>query len=230
MLQQTFRIFAHRGASGYEPENTLRAVQKALDLGAKWIEVDVQKRENELIVFHDLRLERTTNDQGFIWEYSVEKLRTLDAGKGERIPLLQEVMDLIQGKAGINIELKSPDMASSIVKFLESLVYQGKWQWEDILVSSFHHIELQKIKTLQPKIPTGALCVGVPLYSARFAEELKCSSLHLALDFVTPEIVKDAHTRGVSVYVFTVNDLETLAFVKSLDVDGVFTDFPDRLL
>lgn len=147
--------------------------------------------------------------------------------KRERIPLLQELMDLIQGKAGINIELKSPDMASSIVKFLESLVYPGKWQWKNILVSSFHHIELQKIKTLQPKIPTGALCIGVPLYSARFAEELKCSSLPLALDFVTPEIVKDAHTRGVSVYVFTVNDLETLAFVKSLDVDGVFTDFPD---
>lgn len=228
MPNPSFRIFAHRGASGYEPENTLRAIQKALDLGAQWIEVDVQLVENEPIVFHDLRLERTTNGQGFVWEHPLEKLRSLDAGKGERIPLLQEVMDLIQGKAGINIELKSPNLALPIVRFLESLVEQGKWQWKDILVSSFYHIELQKVKTLQPKILTGALCVGVPLHYARFAQELKCTSLHLALDFVTPEIINDSHARGLSVYVFTVNDLKTLTFVKSLGVDGIFTDYPDR--
>ncbi len=229
MPNSCFRTFAHRGASGYEPENTLRAIQKALDLDARWIEVDVQLVENELVVFHDLRLERTTNGQGFVWEHSLEKLRTLDAGKGERIPLLKEVMDLIRGKAGINIELKTPNLALPIVRFLESFVDRGKWQWEDILISSFHHIELQKVKALQPKIFTGALCVGVPLHYARFTEELQCTSLHLALDFLTPEIVKDAHARGLSVYVFTVNDLETLAFVKSLDVDGVFTDYPDRI-
>lgn len=206
MPKSSFRIFAHRGASGYEPENTLRAIQKALDLGAKWIEVDVQKVEDELIVFHDLRLERTTNGQGFVWEHSLEKLRTLDAGKGERIPLLREVMDLIQGKACINIELKSPNLSLPIVEFLTPIVQQGKWQWEHILVSSFHHTELHKIKTLQPNLFTGALCVGVPLHYARFTEELQCTSLHLALDFVTPEIVKDAHARGLSVYVFTVND------------------------
>jgi len=229
MSNPPFRIFAHRGASGYEPENTLRAIQKALDLGAEWIEVDVQKVENELIVFHDLRLERTTNGQGFIWEHSFEKLRTLDAGKGERIPLLSEVMELVQGRAKINIELKGQNTALPVVQCLDAFVKQGQWKWEDILISSFYHMELQKIKTLQPLIPTGALCVGVPLHYARFAKELQCTSLHLALDFVTPEIVEDAHARGLSVYVFTVNDLKTLHFVKSLKVDGVFTDYPDRI-
>jgi glycerophosphoryl diester phosphodiesterase len=87
--------FGHRGAAGYAPENTLASVEKAISLGADWVEVDVYAVENELVVIHDDRLERTTNGSGYIIEQSLEYLRSLDAGEGEKIPFLREIFDLV---------------------------------------------------------------------------------------------------------------------------------------
>ena len=93
-------IIGHRGAMGYEPENTLRSFQKALDLGVDMIEFDVHLcKSGELVVFHDEKVNRTTNGQGYIAQKSLEKLKELDAGQGEKIPTLEEVLDLVKGKA-----------------------------------------------------------------------------------------------------------------------------------
>ncbi|MDP8287373.1 MAG: glycerophosphodiester phosphodiesterase family protein, partial [Candidatus Electryonea clarkiae] len=134
--------FAHRGACGYEPENTLRAFRKALDLGAKWIELDVYPIENELVIIHDLRLERTTNGSGFIWKHNLDYLRSLDAGKGEKIPLLSEVFDLMSPEIGINIELKWHGSAELVARFLQHHFSSNELKSERFLVSSFIHAEL----------------------------------------------------------------------------------------
>jgi glycerophosphoryl diester phosphodiesterase len=104
-----FICFAHRGASGHEPENTLAAAVKAVDLGAHWIEVDVYALKTELIVIHDDRIERTTNGAGYVMEKTLDYLQSLDAGKGQRIPTLREVFDAVDRRSGINVELKGSE-------------------------------------------------------------------------------------------------------------------------
>jgi len=221
--------FAHRGARGYEPENTLLAFQRAIDLGANWIELDVFPVDDELVVIHNLRLEHTTNGYGFVWKQKIDYLRSLDAGKGERIPLLSEVFDLAGNKIGINIELKWPGTAERVAKFLNERIDGNTLDVKKILVSSFLHAELLAFKKLMPGIKTGALTGELPLDLARFAEILGAYSVHPTIEFISRDFVRDAHRRGMKVFVYTVNHPEELQWMAELGVDGVFTDFPDRI-
>lgn len=221
--------FAHRGARGHEPENTLRAFGRALELGARWIELDVYAVEDELVVFHDLRLERTTNGSGFVQRQTLAQLRALDAGKGESIPLLGEVFDLVGPATGVNIEMKGFGAAEPVARFLRQRLDDGSARPERCLVSSFDHGELSTFRQLMPEVRTGALTASIPLDLARFAEELGAYSVHAALDSVSGDFVRDAHRRGLKVFVYTVNHPEELAWMNELGVDGVFTDFPDRI-
>lgn len=219
--------FAHRGASGYEPENTLSAVETAITLGADWIEIDVYVVERELVVFHDQRLERTTNGTGLIMEQSLEYIRSLDAGNGQRIPILQEVLNLVSHRAGINIELKGPGTADPTVSLINDYIRKEKWSCEEFLISSFNHHELARVHYLEPSIKTGVLIVGIPIGYARFAQELGAYSVHCDLDYITEAFVQDAHARSLKVFVFTVNNQNDLARMKELGVDGVFTNYPE---
>ncbi len=222
--------FAHRGARGYEPENTLLSFRKAMELHAEWIELDVYPVEGELVIIHDLRLERTTNGAGFIWKQSLEYLRSLDAGKGEKIPLLPEVFDLLDRNMGINIELKWPGTAELVATFLEERLNAEIIHEEQLLVSSFIHAELQKFKQLLPSIRIGALTGDLPLGLATFADTLNAYSVHPTIEFISQDFVDDAHKRGLKVYVYTVNHPEELAWMVELGVDGIFTDYPDRMM
>jgi glycerophosphoryl diester phosphodiesterase len=221
--------FGHRGASGYAPENTLVSLEKAISLGADWVEVDVHSVENELVVFHDDRLERTTNGRGYVIEQSLEYLRSLDAGRGEKIPFLREVFDLVNRRAGINIELKGAATAAPVAALIERYIKNQRRKYEDFLVSSFNHHELRAIKKINPRIQTGALMIALPLDYARFAQALKSYSVHPSIEFIDQAFVDDAHRRGLKVYVFTVNHADDLAKMQVLGVDGIFTDYPDIL-
>ena len=219
----------HRGAMGYEPENTLLSVEKALALGTSWIEVDVYVVEGRLIVFHDQRLERTTNGKGYVVEQTFRYLRSLDAGKGQKIPTLNEVFDLVERRAGINVELKGYETVEPVTRLIKDYISNG-WSYEQILVSSFKHHKLKKMTDLEPRIRIGALLGGIPLHYAAFAEELGAFSVHLAHDFITNEFVEDAHRRGLKVFVFTVNHPDDIIKMCDLGVDGVFTNYPDRVI
>ncbi len=133
----------HRGAKGHAPENTLLSIQKAISLGAHWIEIDVYVVENELIVIHDNRLERTTNGIGYTSEQKLSYLRSLDAGQGQQLPTLREVFDMVNRAVGINVEIKGFHTAEKLVQLIEEYIYQG-WTYQDILISSFNHYELNK--------------------------------------------------------------------------------------
>lgn len=219
----------HRGAMGHAPENTLASIRKALEMGCPCMEIDVYHVDEHLVVFHDDRLERTTNGSGYLCESSFDYLRSLDAGDGEKIPTLEEVCLEIDSKACLNIELKGPDTAVPVARLITRFVDNG-WDINRFLVSSFHHRELQVMKQLNPGIRLGALVKGIPVDDARFADELGAYSVHPALEFVDQRFVDDAHKRGMRVYVYLVDHPEDLVRMQKIGVDGVFTAFPERVL
>jgi glycerophosphoryl diester phosphodiesterase len=227
-----FLCIAHRGAMGHAPQNTLAAVSKALELGAPWIEIDVYQVDGQLVVFHDDRLDDLTNGCGYITEQSFAYLRSLEVlNSGQGIPTLEEVYVLVDGQAGLNIELKGAGTAAPVCDFInKQLAANAKRTTEQFLISSFNHRELQQVRQLNPALRLGALHCSLPVDNARFAEQLGAYSLHSSLEFVDQELVDDAHQRGLKVYVYTVNHPDDIARMRQLGVDGVFTNYPERVL
>jgi glycerophosphoryl diester phosphodiesterase len=221
--------FAHRGASGHEPENTLSAVEKAIDLGADWIEVDVYAVERELIVIHDERLDRTTNGTGLVMDTTLEYLRSLDAGKGQRVPTLREVFDCVDRRAGINVELKGSETAGLVVSLINEYVTAWKWRRDQFIVSSFHRRELGRVKKLDSNIRIGIVIGSFHRPYKKFVTQFTTHSVHPRIDLVNADFVQSAHERGLKVFVYTVNHPEDIARMAAMGVDGIFTDFPERV-
>lgn len=219
----------HRGAKGYAPENTLLAIEKAIDLGVDAVEIDVRFVEQELLVIHDHRLERTTNGIGYLEEHGLDYLHSLDAGWGQHIPTLREVLDVIDARVMVNIELKGSDTAPLVASTIDEYVQCHQWQPEQFLVSSFDHLQLRQLAAISPETRLGALFCGVPLNLAEDATTLGAYSVHMSLDFIDPAFIVDAQHRGFKVYVYTVNHPEDIERMFSLNVDGVFSDYPDRV-
>jgi len=221
-----FICFAHRGASGHAPENTLMAIRKALEMGAPWIEVDVYSAQGELVVIHDRQLNRTTNGTGDVTLSSLSYIRSLDAGKGEKIPFLQEVFDTVSGCAGINIELKGEDTAGPVAKLIGVYVAQGKLDYDQVLVSSFDPRLLLAVRSQDAQIPIGVLVEKIIPETVPFAEQIGAFSIHPHHRAVTAEFVDEAHRRRMKVFVYTVNRADAVRKMKRLGVDGVFTNYP----
>jgi len=228
-LPEDFTIFAHRGASGYEPENTLRAFRRALALGARWLELDVYAVAGELVVIHDATLERTTNGSGCVMDKTLADLRALDAGGGEKIPLLREVLALLGKDAGVNIELKGPATAIPVAELIAAHLKRSALAPEQFLVSAFDHGALQTFRNLLPRIRIAPLVRGVPRDYARGAAALGAYAVHAARPAATARFIADARRRGLKFHVFTVNTREELEKMLARGVDGVFTDYPDIL-
>jgi len=224
-----FIRIGHRGAAGYEPENTLRSFRRALEIGVDVVEFDVYScRSGELVVIHDDRVDRTTNGRGYVTDLTFDELRRLDAGKGERIPLLEEVLDCVDRKAAVNIELKGEKTAAPVSAVVKSYLKKG-WLEEHFIVSSFNHYELVEFRRLMPSIRTGALITAIPIGYAEFGERLGAWSVNPSMEFIDKAFVDDAHRRGLKVLVFTPDIPEDIARMKTLGVDGAFSNFPDRL-
>lgn len=220
----------HRGAAGYEPENTLRSFRKAVKLGVDMVELDVHlSKTGDLVVIHDETVDRTTNGNGAVGTITLSELKMLDAGSGERIPTLPEVLDAIGRQTRVNIELKSRDTAEPVMRLIEAYIYEKKWGYDNFLVSSFDHHAIARLHYLNPHIQTGAILVGIPIHYAQFAQEAGASSVHLSCEYISAEFVSDAHKRKMRVFTFTVNAGDEAERMRGLGVDGVFSDFPDRV-
>lgn len=222
------QIIAHRGASGLAPENTLKAMAVAIELGAGAIELDVQWADGELWVFHDRRLERCTDGHGVLTEQSTAYLMSLDAGQGESIPSLWQVMTLIAGRCELHIELKGTHTAEAVAALTRRAEAELGFTPAHWVVSSFHHPELARFKALRPELRIGALTANLPLQLAEFAERLGAWSLNCDVDFVDAELVADAHQRGLKVLVYTVDEVSDRDTLAAMGVDGIFTNRPDR--
>ena len=222
-------IIGHRGARGLAPENTLSSFQKAIDCAVDAVELDVYAIEGRLLVIHGGRLEYTTAGQGRILDHTVAELREIDAGNGQKIPFLEEVLDLIDKKLDVNVELKGPGSAGVACKIISKYVKEKGWSWNNFLISSFDHHMLAEAKHLLPKVPRGALYANVPLHFGQGTELIEPIAINLGLDFVRQEFVDDAHRRSCNVYVYTVNHVDDARDLQAMGVDGIFTDYPDRM-
>lgn len=217
----TFLCIAHRGASGHAPENTLKAFQLAIEMGCPWIELDVYHVDGELVVIHDEDVRRTTNGRGTVMGLGFAKLRELDAGAGEKIPTLQEVLDLCVGRVAINVELKGPDTAAPVSELLRTALSNG-WQADQFMISSFDHKELAKA---DPQFKRGALFHKATDYYGK-AKALSATHINLAQRLATKEAIDLGHKYGFQVLVYTVNTRNEMQAMKNIGADGVFTNYP----
>jgi len=218
----------HRGAKGYFPENTLLSINKAIELGADWVEIDVRWLDGEIIVFHDAHVDRTTHGSGLLQNYSFEELRRLDAGSGESIPTLKEVIQEIDGRVGLVIELKSLTVAKPVAELLKQFS-DNDWKNKKLLVSSFNMSALRWVFEISPNIQLGVLVKQNIETGFDWAAKLKAHSLHVSLTVISREIVNKAHFLGLKVYVYTVNEPNDIKLMQDMGVDGVFCDYPDRV-
>ncbi len=221
-------IFAHRGASGVEPENTLRSIRTAIAAEVDGIEIDIHEVDGKLFVIHDRWLHRTTSGHGQIFNYDYQYLRSLDAGDGEVIPTLDEVLKLIAGKCTINIELKAVRNLTLLFSCIDDAIKSTELLSNDVLFSSFNHRLLHAIHQQRSDFAIGALTACYPLDYAKFAEQLNAYSVHLDVDFISEHFVADAHKRGLKVFVYTVDELEDINAMKHLGVDGIFSNYPTK--
>jgi len=232
------RLIAHRGASGLAPENTLAAFQLALEQGATAVEFDVhQAADKELVVIHDEDLRRTAGRPEHIRDLSWQELCRFDVGSwfdgrfaAERVPRLDEVLDLIGKKAEVHLEIKRgsrcyPGIEGRVVGTL-----RRRRALKACVVSSFDHQALNAVRELEPRLRLGYLLGETPWKEAE--EEMKAlraESLNLGRQQVSAVRVTSSHRRHLKVLVYTVNDAAEARRLKGMGVDGVFSNFP-RLL
>ena len=222
------KVIAHRGASGHEPENTLLAIQTAMDMQVDAIEIDVHLADGELMVIHDRWLDKTTNGHGRVSDKALAELKQLDAGKGQKIPTLWEVLVLVDGRCDLNIELKSEKTVKPLVDTLYRAIDELGFRQLQFVISSFNHHLLKEIKTSDPAWRVGALTASRPLDYAAFAQKLHAYSIHMDVDFVDRAFVTDAHKRGLKVFVYTVDHERDIQDLMDMNVDGIFTNYPTR--
>jgi glycerophosphoryl diester phosphodiesterase len=221
-------VFAHRGASAQAPENTLLAVDQALTQQSDGIEIDIFQLGNELVVIHDRWVHRTTNGDGLLTDYTLAQLQRLDAGQGQVIPTLWQVLKRVQGQCLMNIEVKGVEDVSLVSACIDRAVRELNFKSEQFIVSSFNHHLLLAFKNIAPAIKIGALTGSNPIDHACFAQELQAYSVNVDVSFVSQAFVKDAHNRGLKMYVFTVDEPEDLLRLQTWGVDGVFSNGPAR--
>ncbi|MFH0819446.1 MAG: glycerophosphodiester phosphodiesterase family protein [bacterium] len=223
-------IIGHRGAMGSEPENTLRSFKKAVELGADGVELDVYlSRDKELVVIHNNYVGLTTNSHGLIERMTLAEIKKLDAGRGEQVPTLEEVIDsLVPKNFIINIELKG---VGTVVPTVE-LVEQKKIT-DRVIISSFLHSQVKIVKRLNPQIKTALLARKLPLRIAKFlrlAKIYKADGFHIRKNFLRKRHLKAAQENGLYVWVWTANGPREIKKFKNWGVDGIITNYPDRAL
>jgi glycerophosphoryl diester phosphodiesterase len=229
-------VFAHRGASAYAPENTLVAFELAARQGAPAIEFDVKlSSDRKVIIIHDQTLNRTTNGSGAVTKHSLAALRELDAGswkaseyQGEKIPLLDEVLEAVGRKVLINIELTNyATPFDGLVQEVAELVKKHALQ-ERIIFSSFYFPNLMAAHRLLPTVPCAQLILdgGAGWLQRLAARFIELDAEHPYTTDVDEALVTRAHNRGRRVHVWTVNDPADMRRLRSCEVDGIFTDDP----
>jgi glycerophosphoryl diester phosphodiesterase len=218
-------VIGHRGAMGYCPENTLLSFQRAVDLGADWVELDVHRsRDGVLVVIHDETLERTTNGTGWVADHTLAELQRLDAGQGQRIPTLDDVLDWArQHGVGVDIEVKNapPEAVIDAVRRAGLL--------DKVLISSFDHPLVQRTGRLEPRLPVGLLYAHRAIDPVQMAHAAGASMLLPQWPYVVAEDVEAIHAAGLQVGTWATSDPAALAALVGMGVDAIATNHPDVL-
>jgi len=238
ILNRSLNI-AHRGFSGKYPENTMKAFEEAVKVGCDGIETDLHlTKDNIIVICHDEKLDRTTNSTGFIKDYDYKDLSKFDAGvrygeafTNEKIPTLDELFDYVKDKnLLINLELKN-----NIFKYagLEEKVIKKIYEYklvENVILSSFNHYSMVKVKEINPDIKTGLLYNATIYKVHEYAKKLQANAVHPFFPAVQDiNIVKQIKDSGIRINAYTVNEEEYMVKLMDLGIDGIITNFPDKL-
>jgi glycerophosphoryl diester phosphodiesterase len=222
---KAYKIVAHAGGAAYEPENTIRAIRRAIELRADMSEVDVHStRDGHLVVIHDAEVDRTTNGKGIVREMSIQEIRKLDAGKGEKIPTLQEVLRVAKNTIGVMIEVKAIGIEKPLLELIRS-----EGMSNQVIVTSFMSDVVRKIRELESKMSTGQIFSWKIPNIAKKAVELKTSIMVPAFELVTKEMVRELHEISIPVYAWTVDDRRVGESLVEIGVDGIITNKPDLM-
>jgi glycerophosphoryl diester phosphodiesterase len=194
------------------------------------VELDVRVcKTGEAMVIHDDALERTTDGKGPVREKTLAELRMLDAGKGERIPLLDEALDVLCGNTVVNIELKEAAAVRPVSRILRRYRGERSGSGCDVLVSSFDGSELSAFRKLDPETRIGILIEEFPAGLFEFARQIGAYSVNPFYEIANRELVDRAHHEGIKVFVWTADSPEEIDRLKKLGVDGICSNFPDRI-
>lgn len=210
----------HRGAKGHLHENTLASFEKAIALGVDMIELDVWLSSDKMpMVIHDETIDRTTSKTGLVTDYSAKELRHLG------IPTLRDVFKLVDNRCEINVEIKTFSATQSVL----DLIAKSSFDQSKILISSFDWNALQEVRFHDEDVRIGVLSETDLDLAMAFAKFIKAEAIHPYYHLLTAENVEKIKEKGFKVFPWTINEPEDITFVKSLEVDGIITDFPERL-
>ena len=230
-------IIGHRGARGYIAENTLESIQKALDLNVDGEEIDVyQCAAGEIVVFHDSNLNRLTGNKGFIEKTNFDELNTILVKGNYKIPTLGQVLELIAGSVLLNIELKGKNTAILTAAILKKYLQNSQSDIKNYIVSSDNWNELTLFKNQNTGIPIGVLSHTSLLLQKELndiiekGKELNAVAIHPKFSLLSKRAIDRMHSSGFLVYSWTINRPKDVKRAIQLGVDGIITDFPDRII
>ncbi|MBT6128066.1 MAG: glycerophosphodiester phosphodiesterase [Flavobacteriaceae bacterium] len=223
-------IIGHRGAKGHVAENTLPSVAKAIELGVDGIEIDVFLcQSGELVVFHDKTLEKLTDSQGYIEDLPLDTIRKINVLGEYKIPTLEQVLELIDGKVFLNIELKGGGTAEPTHKLLTAVLKQKKWRADQFIISSFNWEELKLFYGLNQEVPIAVLTNADPLDALPIAQEVNAQAINPNFKALNEKNVKKIQQAGYKVFPYTINNPKDIQKMMFLKVDGIITDYPERV-
>lgn len=226
---QHILVMAHRGASREAPENTLPAFEKSIELGADYIELDVQEaKDGEIIVTHDANLYRCTGLNANVWQLSLPEIQKLNAGRhfpeydGTKIPSLREVMELCKGKIRLNIELKSNGHEKALEKNVADIITEYEMD-NDVVITSLTKKCLINFKKEKPEIPCGYI---VSMAVGNYLDVSWSDFFSIEQSFITKDLVREAHSMGKTINAWTVDEDLEAARLIDMQVDSLITNDP----
>ncbi|WP_258103944.1 glycerophosphodiester phosphodiesterase family protein [Marinoscillum sp. MHG1-6] len=246
-------VIAHKGASALAPENTMASIGLALQMGVDMIEIDVRNTKDEqIVVFHDETLDRTTDGTGLVHDYTLEEIKKLDAGAwfgdakyvGERVPTLKEVLDSINGRCKVLIEIKHMDhphyhdFAEKLIDVIRKEKNGYDWvilqSYEDKYLEAAHeyddHVQTKKILIGEDSTPLIAFYVETRLHLGRAKLEGRLSALNPEFSTISTRRVFRMHAHGFKVYTYPVNTREDMVKMMHMGIDGIITDHPEIMM
>ena len=222
----------HRGAKGYVAENTLESISKAIELGVDGIEIDIFKcLSNELVLFHDKNLEKLTGKPGLIENLTLKELQEFLVLGKYQIPTLKDVLIKIEKPLFVNIELKGLDTAEATSKIITDFSKNTSWSFENFIVSSFNWNELEQFRSIDKNTSIGVLVSkSMSINEAiEFGKKIDAQAIHPNYTLLDEKTVKKIKNNGFKIYTWTVNNKDDINFIKKLKVDGIISDYPDRI-
>jgi len=222
----------HRGAKGYIAENTYESISKAIELGVDGIEIDVFKcASGELVLFHDKNLKELTGESGLIENLTIEELEQFLVLGKYKIPKLTDVLTRIEKPLFVNIELKGLNTAQATSKIIADISRSTSWSLEHFIVSSFNWDELELFRSIDKNTSVGVLVSkSMSINEAiEFGKKINAQAIHPNFKLLNDKAVKKIKNNGFKIYTWTVNNEDDINFMKKLKVDGIISDYPDRI-